>query len=343
MCIYKLKKEKTADFLKELKKSFAVFAPIKSEAIVSFEKLESDLIPNINLQRTHKPPKEIFLPQTETLLSFDKVNIEAALYKGKPIAVFGAKPCDSRSFLTLERVFIDSKYTDTYWSKRRKNQLIFTIGCTKPISTCFCNWFNGSPFSSTGTDVLITDLGNTYLFEPQTKDGTDYLANSEILKKADNKDLELAETVKRKAESLMEPPPNLESLKKNLDTNLNHAIWEQTAVKCLGCSICTFTCPTCHCFDIQDESRRNKGKRIRIWDTCQLPLFTKEGSGHNSRPTQKERIRQRFLHKLSYMQETQNDFGCVGCGRCVALCPVGIDLRDFIKKALQLKENKNES
>ncbi|MCF7790768.1 MAG: 4Fe-4S dicluster domain-containing protein [Victivallales bacterium] len=340
MSKYKLKKNNIENFLNELREEYSVFAPIESDGTVAFQKLDDVKLPDISLKRTDRPPKEIFFPHTEVILSFDDKNAESGEYRGKPIAVFGLKSCDSKSLHILDNVFLDSSYTDTYWYKRRSNSLIFTIGCNNPLPSCFCNWFKCGPFDSTHSDVAVTDIEDSFILEPVSEQGTEYLAKSKYLEKAEEKDIKKAEALKEKAESDMPQPPDLKKLKEILDNNQNDKLWEELAAKCLGCGVCAFSCPTCYCFDIQDDSRRNKGKRVRIWDTCQEPLFTKEGSGHNPRPSQKGRTLQRFMHKLSYMIETQNNFGCVGCGRCVTLCPVNIDIRDFIKKVLQVKGDK---
>ncbi len=107
--------------------------------------------------------------------------------------------------------------------------------------------------------------------------------------------------------------------------------WEELTVSCIGCGACTYLCPTCHCFDIADESRLYQGRRIRTWDSCQFALFTKHASGHNPRKNKKERLRQRFMHKFSYAVENTGTALCVGCGRCIAGCPVNLDIRDVIR------------
>ena len=129
-------------------------------------------------------------------------------------------------------------------------------------------------------------------------------------------------------ESEEQTVPLLERLK---DAGLNRLygapIWGELAQACLNCGICTFLCPTCYCFDIQDERLGSRGRRIRYWDSCMFPLFTQHASGHNPRPTKLHRVRNRFLHKLKYFPDRFGPFSCVGCGRCIRECPVGIDIR----------------
>jgi formate hydrogenlyase subunit 6/NADH:ubiquinone oxidoreductase subunit I len=107
--------------------------------------------------------------------------------------------------------------------------------------------------------------------------------------------------------------------------------WSRVQESCLNCGTCTYCCPTCHCFDIQDETQGEAGRRVRNWDTCMSWLFTMHGTGHNPRGSKLDRVRQRFMHKFKYIPAKRGgEIGCVGCGRCVQLCPVNIDVRRVV-------------
>jgi formate hydrogenlyase subunit 6/NADH:ubiquinone oxidoreductase subunit I len=116
-----------------------------------------------------------------------------------------------------------------------------------------------------------------------------------------------------------------------MDKGFEDPIWNRLTESCIGCGACTYLCPTCHCFDIADEQHHYQGRRIRTWDSCQYPQFTRHASGHNPRPARKHRLRQRFMHKFSYTVEKSGDIYCVGCGRCVVHCPVNLDIREVIR------------
>ncbi|MGC9314823.1 MAG: 4Fe-4S dicluster domain-containing protein [bacterium] len=337
---YKLNKSNIDDFIAELRKGYAVYAPVDRDGITSFAHLAEGESPNMDFLITQKPPKEVFYPQTEVLLRFDGDKTTPSKYDGGPIAIFGVRPCDARGFRIVEKVFVDDRYKDFYWLARRKDSLVIAVGCNSPLRECFCNWVGGGPFGTEGSDVLAIDTGEEYILDPITEAGKKALSSMDCLEKAADTEVKAADAPKANAVKSMSQPPDMDDLKQSLDSLFDDPFWNEVTAKCLGCAVCTFSCPTCYCFDIQDESRRGKGVRLRIWDTCQFPIFTKEGSGHNPRKSQMSRLRQRYMHKFSYMIETISEFGCVGCGRCVTACPVNIDVREFIVKSLETAQQK---
>jgi len=129
---------------------------------------------------------------------------------------------------------------------------------------------------------------------------------------------------------------DLEQLGAKLEKLFDSDIWNDMHEKCAGCGACAFLCPTCHCFDIQEETHGNEGARVRVWDTCQFELFTRHASGHNPRLSQKARARQRIMHKFCYGIEKFKIPFCVGCGRCVIYCPMNNDLRTILKKIQEI-------
>jgi ferredoxin len=107
-------------------------------------------------------------------------------------------------------------------------------------------------------------------------------------------------------------------------------VWKAQSERCLGCGACAFVCPTCACFDIQEDAKGNTGNRIRCWDSCGFSLFTLHTSGHNPRPDQSARWRQRLMHKFSYMPDRLSVTGCTGCGRCSRACPVDMNIAEHL-------------
>ena len=115
-----------------------------------------------------------------------------------------------------------------------------------------------------------------------------------------------------------------------LDGLFDHEIWERVSRKCLGCGACSYLCPTCYCFDLTDEKTSTGARKVRRWDCCMFPSFTLHASGHNPRPVNAPRVRQKLMHKFSYHTERHGLSSCVGCGRCVRSCPVNLDIRQLL-------------
>ncbi|MCK4358104.1 MAG: 4Fe-4S dicluster domain-containing protein [Candidatus Cloacimonetes bacterium] len=344
---FKIEKDKFKQFFSTLLDEYTVFAPVEVEGISSFSKVKSaeELISIYH--NSDKPPKEIFFPQTQTMFNYDRDGIKIPEQKEKPIAIWGLRSCDLRSFLMLDKVFgIPGQlpgredYEDPYWKEKFKDKLIFSLACNNPLSTCFCNWFGSGPFDKEGSDLFVVDIDNAFVIEGCSKKGVKFLSkleNSDLLIKAPDEDLKQTEVLKSNAEALLNPPVDLSPLNEKLKKIWNESIWEEISNKCLNCAACTYFCPTCHCFDIQDEGREDTGKRVRIWDSCMFPLFTQEASGHNPRPTSKDRLRQRIMHKFSYFVDNYSEMACVGCGRCIQICPVNLDIRETLKQIMDYK------
>ena len=129
-----------------------------------------------------------------------------------------------------------------------------------------------------------------------------------------------------------------QNIEKILDQIFENKFWEEIAKRCLGCGICTYLCPTCHCFDIQDEKKGKHGARIRVWDSCMYSEYTKQASGYNPRLYQMNRFRNRVYHKFNYFPKNSQVFGCVGCGRCIIECPVNIDIIETINDAWKVEK-----
>jgi ferredoxin len=298
------------------------------------------------------PLKEVFLPQTEVLCTFDYDQVTEIPLPTQKTLVFGCRPCDARAMAQLEAVFSprNKGFADPYFLKRRENAVVIALACAAPCPTCFCTAMGGGPAGTEGADLLAHDLSaaadgaagagaapvaaDSILLEAVSEKGRALLeAHRGLLREAAPEALQQARTADAAAEAAVRQANALSAkhLKEHLDPAFDDGRWEELTASCIGCGACTYLCPTCHCFDIADESRHYQGRRIRTWDSCQFPLFTKHASGHNPRKNKKERLRQRFMHKFSYAVENTGTALCVGCGRCIAGCPVNLDIRDVIR------------
>ena len=328
-----IEKNKMPLFVEELRKEYEVFAPIKKEEFVSFERVSSGDELRLDFQNTKKSPKEVFLPQTEILFTYkvsgEGVEIEEASVPGKKTLLLGVRPCDAKAFFLLDKFFSSGEHKDLYYLEKRRNAIVIGLACNHPLSTCFCTSTGGSPFGREGMDILLQDINDKYVLETVTEKGEELIEKVFWLKDANEEDIKRAERLSEEAERAIKSEVPVESISGKLDEIFEDPMWDLIYQKCVGCGICTYLCPTCCCFDVLDEGME-EGRRVRIWDSCQFPFFTLQGSGHNPRPSGKERMRQRIMHKFNYFVKNFGEVFCVGCGRCVRECPVNLDIREVI-------------
>jgi len=326
-------KDDIADLLDTLIKEYEVFAPVKRDNLVVFDRIHSGSEAFLNYTTSMKSPKEILLPQSETLFTYSSTDnaarVEVPSGEERPRLLFGIHPCDARALLFLDRIFNEEEYRDVYYLSRRDAMVVVTLGCIKPKATCFCTSVGGGPFSTEGSDLLLIDMGEEYVVQVVSDKGKGLLENRQF-EDAGEDELSLMRKVTEDAEASMAPKLKIDMLKEKLDKMFDDPLWDLLTEKCLSCGVCTYLCPTCYCFDIVDETEDSGGERLRIWDSCQFPLFTLQASGENPRPTSKERYRQRIMHKFSYLVDSTGQIGCVGCGRCVTECPVNLDIRQVL-------------
>ncbi|MDY6862222.1 MAG: 4Fe-4S dicluster domain-containing protein [Thermodesulfobacteriota bacterium] len=329
-----IEKKDIKSWIEGLFADYEVYAPVLDEKKGKvYKKVESTEDINLEFLNSKNSPKDIYFPQTERLFSFsrkDEMGLIPPHMDDKKKIVFGIRPCDAMAFTMLDKVFVSGENNDFYFIKRSENTLTIGIGCIKPDSTCFCKVVGGEPSSEEGLDILLIDTGKEYVAEPVTDKGKSLIEGSSFFKEATPENIRLKEEAITNANEKIQEF-DISGLKERLDRGFDLPVWAKIHEKCVGCGICTFLCPTCHCFDILDEEGKEYGERIRIWDSCQFPLFTKHASGANPRPTGKERMRQRIMHKFKYFVENNDIFACVGCGRCVKYCPVNLDIREVLK------------
>jgi ferredoxin len=224
--------------------------------------------------------------------------------------------------------FDTEDYKDPYWIRAWEATTFVGLACDAPCSTCFCTTAGCGPYHEEGLDVLLADDGGRYLAKVLTEKGENFLKAAGWTEEVEA--AERFESGKAAAEEKIVSEVSTENLASadTLALHGNEEMWEDISFACINCGTCTFVCPTCWCFDIQDEVHGKKGVRMRNWDSCMFPIFTVHTTGHNPRGTKLQRVRQRFMHKLKYfVDKYETGIMCVGCGRCVQQCPVNIDIR----------------
>lgn len=331
---FRLDKKDFETFLKRLIERYDLFAPSRlAEGVSVFKKIEDPKEVSLSQLVPQKPAKEAFFPQSEVMFRFDRKDGHGQVQSTEKIEreriLLGARPCDIAALSILQKVFESPEYTDVYFAEKRQKTTLIGLGCNQPLTTCFCTSTGGGPFEKAGADLFLTDLGEAYLAEPFTEKGIT-ITRDPIFKEALPEDEAQARAIALKAAQKVDGSLPVEGIEKRLDLMVESAFWDRVHEKCLGCGVCTFLCPTCHCFDISDEATDRRGERVRCWDSCLFPIYSLETSGHNPRPTCRERTRQRLMHKLNYYPKNYGRVACVGCGRCVQFCPVQFDIREVI-------------
>ena len=330
----KLNKKDLRAFLQGLIDEYDLFAPVQlTEGVSVYKKIDFPEEVDLTSPNPQKPAKEVFFPQSETMFQYDKTGKQNRVISSEEVkrkrVIFGIRPCDIEAISILDDVFGGTEYTDVYFLNKRRATTIMGMACNDPLSTCFCSSTGGGPFHRKGSDLFFIDLGETFLVELLTDKGMTFQKNG-FFKEIDTKEISLVEEIEEKASKKVDTSVPLEKIEEKLDLMSESSFWERIHEKCIGCRICTYLCPTCHCFDIVDETFGNQGQRVRHWDSCLSPLYSLETSGHNPRPTHRERTRQRLMHKFNYFPKIFGRIACVGCGRCILYCPVQFDIRQAI-------------
>ena len=288
--------------------------------------------------------RQVFAPR-ETLLQIT-IEDEQGAFTAKAtvpdtprVAVLGARSCDVAGLLAQDRIFLEDRYPDPYYAARRRGLFVVAVNCTRSVSTCFCTSMGTGPEATTGFDISLTELNEGFIARAGSPAGEEVLASlalppaADALCELERWDIEeCARSIHRRLDT--SDLPDL------LYANLEHPRWDEVAKRCLSCGNCTMVCPTCFCHDEFDEPSLDgkHSERVRVWDSC----FNREHAqvhGYNFRPHIQDRYRQWLTHKLASWIDQFGSSGCVGCGRCITWCPVGIDL---IEEIGAIRESKSD-
>ncbi len=335
-----LKKAELNDLITSVRKSEALFvAPASEAGRVVYKELEcadditSDYIIPVNTY------KQWVFPQTEVVATFsvtkDKVDLEGVELDPPEVVVFGARACEAASLASLRSVFTWGE-DDEFYTRREDRTVVITIGCTAIDDECFCTTVELSPASTTGSDLYLRETtDDEYLVTAVTEKGEAFVkAHNKVFHQKRTGEPELIELKLPEAVSGVDTE-KINSWLSRTD-NYQNELWSNLTRKCFGCGACTFSCPTCHCFDITDEGTAFGGERRKNWDACQFDHFTAHASGHNPRDTQFKRWRNRFMCKFKYYPDKFKTTGCVGCGRCIRVCPVRLDITEVMEEITKI-------
>ncbi len=314
----------------------SLYLPLKSAGKTNYGLYSEDADFDLDTLKTVKSAKEMFFPQSETLYTVKKnegkMRITPAELAREDFVVFGVRGCDVRGLAVLDKVFL-SEPVDSFYAARRDHGTVVAFACSEPEESCFCKVFGINPAEPEG-DVTVWACGDDLCWRANTEKGEALTAKcASLLADCDDS---AVDTQKAKIEEITGYLPymglSLEGWDGNAtDEKFDSPVWEELYKPCLACGTCTFVCPTCQCYDIKDYSTGKGVERYRCWDSCMYSDFTVMAHGNN-RTSQKQRYRQRFMHKLVYFPANNDGmYSCVGCGRCVDACPAGTNIVKVIK------------
>lgn len=256
--------------------------------------------------------------------------VDPALHPRRTTAVIGTRACDLRGLAVLERTQTGGPHIDPGFEARRGGLFLVAVDCTHPAATCFCGTSGHGPAAEDGFDMALTEVLDRRLGKAEfvVRVGTESgraIVDRLALQPAPADLLDRVDAAMRSADHALvrELPANADRVVLDAD----HPHWDVVADRCLTCGNCTAVCPTCFCTDMDDHLALDgeSAQRTRVWDTCFSQEFSHLGAGpHRASP--KSRYRQWLSHKLGTWHDQFGESGCVGCGRCIAWCPVGIDL-----------------
>ncbi len=324
MSVKKITKTDFASFVEALIKTENVIGVQAKGDRFDFAPLESAQDLRLDYDVTLQPPKKFFLPPQEVLLTFEVGGAYRSQMDGQKLILLGVHPYDVVAINQMDELFRQDNY-DAHYMTRRKNATIIACDVVRPSDHVFASSM-GTAVVREGYDILLTDLGDSYLMDAATARGRDLLARAKGAVEADAQALGKREALwsrNKKGLNKHELKCDPAYLPRLLAKAYKHPVWEERAKTCFACGSCNQVCPTCYCFNVQDDVNWDlqTGERTRAWDGCLLDGFTKCAPDHEFRKARADRFRHRLYRKAAYVpQKIGGQIACVGCGRCVGAC-----------------------
>lgn len=324
----KLPKKRLDFFASVLQQFGEVHGPQARNGGFVFDRLRRWSDARLDYTRTLLPPRKYFLPPHETLYSLRRDGRAVAPPTGGPgaIVLFGVHACDIHGLNILDEVF-GEPFPDPYYRERRSSIALIGIDCV-PDEHCFCRSMRAD-FVDHGFDLFLYDIGEYYLTLVSSARGDDMVLATgglfEPVLRSDEEEFKRRSAAKQKAFQL---EVEIRDMSQIFEMEYDSHIWEELGDLCLACGACSLVCPTCYCFDVLDEVPLGGGdvRRVRCWDSCMFPMHAEVAGGENFRAARASRVKFRFYHKQRGFVAEYGHPSCVGCGRCITVCPVGIDI-----------------
>jgi len=324
MSVKKIAKKDFFDVVEALIKKERVFGVQARGDRFDYAPLESAQDLRLDYDVTLGPPKKFFQPAAEVLMTYEMGGSYQSQYDDNAFVLLGVHPYDMIAINQMDELFRQDNY-DTHYMTRRDNATIVACDVVTPSENVFASSM-GTALVKEGYDVLLTDIGDSYVAEAATEKGEKLMAAAKKAVPADAAALKSREAVwakNKKGLNRHELKCDPAYLPKLLAKAYDHPVWEERAKTCFSCGSCNQVCPTCYCFNVQDDVNWDlkTGKRERAWDGCLLDGFTKVAGEHEFRKPRADRFRHRLYRKAKYVPEKiGGQIACVGCGRCVAAC-----------------------
>jgi sulfhydrogenase subunit beta (sulfur reductase) len=338
----KLKKENLETFLEEIRKSGELWGPRKKGDVYIYDRIDSIKELEKEPVSTFLPVKKLFVPPRFTMFHYDGTTYQETMDIPEHRIIYGVPACEIHSLLILDRIFgLQSK--DPYYFARREMSTIIALSCA-PTTLCLCRSAR-THIIEEGFDLAITDLEEYYLVWVGTSKGDDLIRQAPTLfdDRITQNDIKKFITWRASRNSEFQETIDFIAMDDIMDLNYDSHIWEDFGEKCVSCGACTMVCPTCNCYDVIDEVElgENSVNRKRHWDSCMFKEYSMVAGGHNFREARAERLKLWYTHKLKSFTGAYKKYSCVGCGRCIATCPVDINILSVARALLTGKVDKD--
>jgi len=322
---YYVGKEQWESILKDWLFKYRVLAPLKKAGHNHLQSVTLDNYQKIiyDEARPVQPMKTFLLPSLEEVAGGSSEPQKSAL-------LLGVKACDLSALPILDRAF-GGDFADPFYQARREKTLIVSSDCSQPWETCFCTLVGGQPYPLKGFDLNLSKVWDGFIVEVGSLKGRNLLDGYDKLLKELVREEELAlqkmrREVLRKVDKQNHPYYLKRSVSGLLDSQWESDVWGRHASTCVECGACNLACPTCHCYFLDDVTRK-EGVKLRGWDACLYSGYAVTAGGGTPRPRLIQRFRNRYFCKLQYLEKNYGQLGCTGCGRCIEGCQGLIDMR----------------
>ena len=349
-----LEKERISDLCMAARRDWEIYLPLEHMGgDVQFVRLEADeeseSLSRLKLDYDWLvvPPKAVAFPQLECLFRFRRDEITDGAAAPDRKLLFGVRACDLKGIRFLDDFFRQG-FDDPYYRARSASTLVIVAVCTQPNPYCFCTSAGTGPSlpaprtigqgSDAGFDLQMIDIGDAYLVETGSAQGEDFVGHYGAFEgQVPPEAIERAHRAKQEAAEAVRLRVGFDgAIQRFCEDKVPQRIYERIAERCIYCGGCVYVCPTCSCFGVFDEKKGDSGRRCRVWDACMFEGYTRQAGGHNPRFEKWARTARRYEHKLKYDYLETGLSGCVGCGRCLASCPVNIGMSQVIEEVASL-------